>query len=469
MYKVMIVDDEEFVIKSLTGSIPWEALGFEIAGKATNGKEALELISNLQFDVIFSDVRMPGINGLELIKEVQKNNPNIIFIIISGYPEFSYVQKALNYGALGYCLKPFDESEISKLLVKAKSILDSRSIVTNDDFFNFAELLYNPDKKDVLKLKLQSKGLNCDNENGLSVISITSLEHPIIQGLQSYISFKAGMQKYYLIVPSKYATEQSFSSLLNDNKIIMGIGISEPFFSLNKIQEAIEEANLLSYQYFVNGQIICSYTIKDNFKKGDELVNRIIGEYMKGKVSIENMLFEIDKLIESSCINIKHAFKIYNIITCFTNLSDTPSPDNIYGFNELTKLFKDFKGMRKYLEKLPITEKAINVKEGRAINFTQIHNYIDSNFCMDITIQEISEKYYINPSYMSQLFRKEIGVTFTDYVTKKRMEYAKELLRDETKKTVDIAQKCGYNDYFYFIRSFKKYAGISPGQYRNER
>ncbi|MDF2884704.1 MAG: hypothetical protein K0R54_5274, partial [Clostridiaceae bacterium] len=112
MYKVFIVDDEEFVIKSLIGSISWESLGFEVAGKATNGRVALEQIDSMQVDVVFSDVRMPGINGLELIKEIQRNNPNIIFIIVSGYPEFSYAQKALSYGALGYCLKPFDEPEI---------------------------------------------------------------------------------------------------------------------------------------------------------------------------------------------------------------------------------------------------------------------------------------------------------------------------------------------------------------------
>ncbi len=469
MHRVFIVDDEEFVIKSLTGSIQWSTLGFEVTGKATNGREALESISNMDVDVVFSDVRMPGISGLELIKEVQKIKPNIIFIIISGYPEFTYVQKALNYGALGYCLKPFDETEINKLLTKAKGILNNRSKNTIDDFFSFAELIYNPEKKEILKAKLMARGLVCDRENGLFAISLNCSDYPEVKNFKHFISFMTGIQKYYMIVPAEFLIEQAYRSFFEgpDFKNVKGIGISEPFFSLERIQDAIEEANLLSYQYFISGEKICDYRIKENYKKGDEAINRFIVEYIKEKGPNKSIQTEIEKLSEINCINIKHAFGIYNFITYYNCSGDEQSQDTIYGFDSFTKLFKDFKSMYKYLADLLTDEKTSNIKESRNINFNQVLNYIEGKFNTDLTMQEISERFYINPSYISQLFRKEMGITFTDYVTKKRIELAKVLLKDEKRKMIDISQKCGYNDYFYFIRCFKKYAGTSPGQYRN--
>ncbi|MDF2987903.1 MAG: response regulator, partial [Eubacterium sp.] len=275
--------------------------------------------------------------------------------------------------------------------------------------------------------------------------------------------------KYCIIVPSKCISGQILLNNLSQEQYqnIKGIGISEPVFSLDKIQEAIEEANLLSYQYFINGEKICRYDLKENFKKGDEFVKDIIENYFKRKFFYGTFQKEIERLSSENGINIKHAFTIYNFITHYNNSYEAQSQDTIYGFNELTKLFSDFKSMCRYLDKTSSTEIGTRMKEARTINFSQILNYIDSNFCEDITIQDISEKYYINPSYLSQLFRKELGITFTDYLVKKRMEFAKELMQDENIKTVDIYQKCGYNDYFYFIRCFKKYFGKSPGQYRN--
>lgn len=122
MYQVLLADDEPSVIASLQKSIDWNGLGLELAGCAGSGREALALFGQKRIDIALLDIRMPGMSGLELCEELRRRNENIQLIIISGYAEFSYAERAIRYGVLGYCLKPLEYEQITKLLVKAVKI-----------------------------------------------------------------------------------------------------------------------------------------------------------------------------------------------------------------------------------------------------------------------------------------------------------------------------------------------------------
>ncbi len=126
MYKIVVVDDESLVLKSLKACIDWNECGFELIGEANEGDKAYDLILALQPDVVITDIRMPGMNGLELIQKANEAGFKGHFIVISGFAEFDYVQKAIKHGVLGYCLKPFDKVEIAEMLMKAKVILKER-------------------------------------------------------------------------------------------------------------------------------------------------------------------------------------------------------------------------------------------------------------------------------------------------------------------------------------------------------
>ncbi|MFD0715563.1 response regulator [Paenibacillus sp. GCM10027626] len=118
MYKVILVDDEKWIVKSLKNTIDWSAHGFEVVDEAFNGVEGYEKIKTWVPDLVFTDIRMPGLDGLELVKRTNEWNRNISFVIASGYKDFEYAKKAMTYGALDYCLKPFDHEEISAILRK---------------------------------------------------------------------------------------------------------------------------------------------------------------------------------------------------------------------------------------------------------------------------------------------------------------------------------------------------------------
>lgn len=127
MYGVMIVDDEIAIRKGLGILIDWEDCGFCVKGEASNGLEALTLIQNGKFDVVITDIRMPNVNGLELIQHLNENNPNIKSIIISGYSDFEYARTAIIYETKNYILKPIDENILISTLCRIKKELDGET------------------------------------------------------------------------------------------------------------------------------------------------------------------------------------------------------------------------------------------------------------------------------------------------------------------------------------------------------
>lgn len=139
MYKVFLVDDEELVIKSLIASVDWEAYGFQVSGYALTGSEAFDEIQAIEPHLVFTDIRMPGISGLELIKQLKDVSSRALVIVLSGYAEFALAQKAINYGAFGYCLKPFDEFEISGFLKKASKLIKDNEKNKDADILEYLE------------------------------------------------------------------------------------------------------------------------------------------------------------------------------------------------------------------------------------------------------------------------------------------------------------------------------------------
>jgi len=132
--KVLLVDDEPIILRSLQVAVPWEQLGTRVAGTARNGEEALEIVEQLRPDIIISDIRMPSIDGISLMRTVMEQYPGTLFIILSGYGEFEYAQEAIRHGAFNYLLKPIDHDELQETVIKARErILQQRATSMEQD------------------------------------------------------------------------------------------------------------------------------------------------------------------------------------------------------------------------------------------------------------------------------------------------------------------------------------------------
>lgn len=144
MYTIIIVDDEEYVRSGLKNTINWHKYGFKVIAEADNGKTAFDLISKFKPHIVLTDVMMPKMNGIELLKQVQLHFPKIKFIMISAYDEFKYAQEAMKYGARGYLLKPLEEQELSELLCRLiKEIKQGK----DNEFASHIDININNDNK----------------------------------------------------------------------------------------------------------------------------------------------------------------------------------------------------------------------------------------------------------------------------------------------------------------------------------
>jgi two-component system response regulator YesN len=359
MFKVFFVDDEEFVIMSLQASLDWEEYGFELAGYALNGEEAFEQIRLIQPDVVFTDIRMPGTSGLELIKRLKEASSRALFIVVSGYAEFAFAQKAIKYGAFGYCLKPFDEEEIIGYLKKAKRLLEE---TTNSGEMRILELIEDDseDARKELSDALDAAGIHMDSEADKYIVVSVGKIGLKLDRLGSCISLKIGYNKYVYVLQT--GDESRLWSVLKESPAdIRGIGVSNPFGRIEELRHAIDTAEL-------------------RVRPQQEL-------YIQG---------------------------------------------------------------------------------GKNRTFNLIYQYIHDNFSSNVSIQSIAKEFNVNAKYVSQLFKKELGTTFTEYVSKLRIEYACKLIASTDLPINEIAEKAGYDDYFYFSRIFKRLMGTTPSAYRKQ-
>ncbi len=130
MYKVMIVDDEPLILKGLRAIIDWQQLGLQITSQAASGEQAMEAFLEEETDIIITDIRMPGMSGLELIETVRSIDPGVKFIVLSGYDDFQYVKEGMKYGIENYLLKPIDveelEATLRAVIVKLANVLQQQ-------------------------------------------------------------------------------------------------------------------------------------------------------------------------------------------------------------------------------------------------------------------------------------------------------------------------------------------------------
>lgn len=476
-YTVVIVDDEKLVINSLALAFPWEETAFEVIATFQNSRTALEEIKTLRPDVVFSDIKMPGMDGLKMMEELRKALPSIRVVFISGHEEFSYARQALQLGADGYCLKPLEDEEIMEVLDKIRGELEEGQ--TNMEAL-FYRMLQNPAQEgQETFLRLFHAGFPTDGPYYMAA-SIQDMQ----EELRSHVSL-------YRI---KYE-KNTFFYFFED-----GAFLKTPRF-LQKVRQSIhggkikgfaytwvdDEADLgrkaetlinASYHFFIygkdTGEIQFDMTRADWQDQTSGFFKSM--EELYGQNKIKEMLdclknYETLYLPEERTVT--DAMRIYNLVmTSMFRRDGQYFEEQITRPYQLADSFSDLADMINYL-----TETAGNQLSGFAIKnpemiknstFREILNYINQNYCEPISFQNICKEHAMNPSYLSQVFQREIGTTFTNYLTGLRVGYARELLESTSLTISEISDKVGYDQYFYFSKIFKKIMGLSPRQYRDE-
>ena len=522
--RVLIADDEKKVCELITHLINWDELGMEIIGYAHNGETAISMITSQKPDIVITDIRMPGLSGLEVIRMAKKVQPNIEFIVISGFKQFDYAKEALQYGVSNYLLKPINRKELNYTLTqiqnrdmakKDKALEDKRK---NDTHLKNKEHI----RKDALYQLLTKQttesieSLNTDYYFDFQpmIFQLAILKIDGIQKIQKHSKYFTSKLKYlssnymtncidfeFVSVEGKYIfilnfkAEEEASIRKNLKLILDGLQDQQDIFqgfsvsgSLGDSKADIIDAihTLEQAKIRLNQRLIKDTNriyFKDNEKTQELLTeklfllrNQFIGAVeIQSLLQIDNALREVyttinnDKSLSGhTIVNFyKDTFEIYLLTLKKFNFY---TPDlilsnfdlEIENFGCVSEIHTFFSQTVKCTFEMII--KRIEEKESKPILEAKV--FIRENYADPISLEIVANKVGFSASYFSSMFKEQTGESFSEYLFRKRMEEAKNQLRSTRNSVAVICEDVGYTDIRNFTKGFKKFTGLNPKDYR---
>ncbi|OPJ56608.1 response regulator [Clostridium oryzae] len=520
MYKVMIIDDEPFVVEGMKSLINWNEYGFSICCDADNGEDALKKAVKYNPDLIITDINLPEMNGLQFIQRcIEEYKLKSKYVIISGYDEFEYARTAMKYGVLGYILKPIDEDEIIESLIKVKNAISS-------------------EKQDMLANTLEKKAISTILKKYIKDEISISKNNVIERYLRNYDQKEF---RYFTLSFTRLQQHRMINEAGIVENIVMGIldSNADVFF----VQEELGKRNI--YGAIFPERNINSLLMEDSdalYKFAQTLSDKIyskagyrptiyIGKKVNGLINIKDSKFsciraEKDNFIYDRqditiCDNVAEVNYVYKamddetskqLIECIEKNdcnSIKANIENIYYtirnalyepeivkagiadfLIEIIKLLRDMKCEKSELFRTiaefnmegmvlkEIKEQLVTfcIQTAELINtlrsnnnkgiLSEVQKYIELNYDKDIKLKDISKIFYINSTYLGKVFKKNIGISFNEYLNKIRIEKAKKLLISENYKVCKISQMVGYNDVNYFINKFEELTDKTPSEYK---
>jgi two-component system response regulator YesN len=520
MFKVILVDDEMFTRKGLIKLIDWEACGYQVVGEADNGEDALELIGDIQPDLVITDIRMPVLDGLELIRRVtDEGKANPVFIILSGYNDFNYAQKAVRYGVHDFVLKPIDEIEFTETLqalrIKLSHDLEDRNL--KDNLLTGAMI-------ETLILDHPDNTFLAEWEERLMLNQVNGLYYMFAELNDIHLCSESGM--YPSLSGFKEILQRTLQRITGGNQPFYlhehrnRIGFIIPDSTLNPYQGEIREfAEYLLHELkteceyriflYAGGKVGGLADIRDSYRSAKEALQYKYVHDDTGIVihdggtmqalqykSLDDKLFSqlVEQVEEMALEKLKDT--IVAIFDTFRDNSFAPEAvkTNIHQcVTRINKIIHEMDGDERDISTLNMLldwhDMNLSLSELRRIFMTfaeesgryiadlrkkkqcgdiqKIRSYIEANYQENISLKSIAAEFYINPVYLGQLFKKTYEMYFNEFLQQLRINEAKRLLRQTDLRIYEVAERVGFGNSDYFVTRFEKIEGLTPSEYRN--
>jgi len=519
MYRVLLVDDERWICKLISSIVDWNALGFEIIADAGDGKTAWKLIDQHRPDLVVTDIRMPGMDGIELIRTAREAELDTEFIIISGYNDFEYAKNAITYGASAYLLKPLDENELSETLIRLKDKLSRKrafaSTLTAERQRQMEVgllALLQGKEKDITVQEFNHKyattffeeefcvvGLYIDEEEGKSPVEYQLgellaqwkthagrflMENVILEGKPAATAAILFNYRHALVdeLPGYCALLQELFRERYPSSgatLTLGIGIPGGF---SNIQRSVKSARyaLQARMALGLGSVICAAEYASRLQPLRGLIP--VDTEKKLVLAIEMGEEQQAVQLTTSLMNAAYKRLEEHPLYCHVMADEIAalffSSVKRRGIAELTwtelslRRMMDgcatYPAMEAFMEQLAreAARAFQNASNGEDKAVQMIKQFVSAHYSEDISLNDLARLVCLSPNYVSELFKKQTGENFSDYLIDYRLSVAKDLLRDVKYKVVDVSEMVGYADAKYFSRIFKKRVGVNPNAYR---
>lgn len=510
MYQMLIVDDEPIVRDGIRQLLPWEEFGLEICAEGTDGRDGLRKVLEFQPQLVLVDIKMPGMSGMDLIREAREQGFKGEFIILTGYSEFEYAKTAISLGVKGYLLKPIDEIELREMVEQIIQQLNKKS--EKEQYYKVSELKA---KREVLRRILSHRLDVATMAKEVTLYKIGFHEKCYCVVIAKFTEKMLNEE----IVLENYIAEEKVNALLNgidnvetlieDDKAII-------IFKGKTYQEAVKllKANnnrlrlregdgfflafghtvanwkdlvfscdcarlLLEYEFLYEQEGIATIEIFENTEQGyvenfvEKLGNLIeVGDKDGIRKALEayESHFKV-RLLQESEVKMLTA---QNLILLHNNLSKRYEQikTSFPSLDMITKLLLKASSIEQMKEN--VIEFSIRLSD--TIGNTTSENvvkrmlsYMEKNYDKDLKLESIAKMFNYNSAYLGKVFKKEVGESFNVTLDRIRIENAKKLLIENDMKVYQVSEKVGFSNIDYFCSKFKKYVGASPKEYKKEK
>lgn len=537
MLKVFLVEDESIVREGLKKNIPWQEYGYQFMGEASDGEMALPMIRKIRPDVLITDIKMPFMDGLALSQIVTQEIPDIRIIIISGYDEFEYAQRAIRVGVEQYLLKPITRGALRKVLLEIRE-----KIETEKEQKNYLETFQNEMKEyedysrrsflekvfggvlsvqqiyeeaaklsleldapcyNLVLLSLQAKHRNPEiavrEPEGINQVREALLR--FFMRFPEYLAFRWNISLYGILIKGETERMEELEQrcIANIEKICKEeefsmewyAAIGRPVERLSLLPECYTKVNhILAHRFFNPQQHILTEKDAVEFLPGKDTKSfesvdsaKVNPEIIQGFLR-EGKQEEIEDFVNGYLAGVKDAlesrlFRDYLLLNVrFTTVNymemlgiskeELLAEDDNEKVREVSVNSRDiYDYIQELLERALILRDRESENQGKKVLKKGLE-YIEENFSEDtLSLNSVAGAIGVSGNYFSSVFSQEMQMTFIEYVTKKRMDKAKKLLRQSEMHSGDIASEVGYKDPHYFSFVFKKTVGCTPREYRN--
>ncbi|SEM53193.1 response regulator [Paenibacillus sp. OV219] len=501
MIQVVVVDDEERIRLGLVKLIERLDPDYKVVGAYGSGQELLSVLGTFPIDVILTDIKMPKIDGLQLIDLVQQRMPKIKFAILSGFSDFAFAKKALRQGVEDYLLKPVNKAELTELLTRLKNTIELERLRKTIAVSEHIRFLMSNDSEQLPDLMVQSAirelGQTLLFSHNYTVMVLHTDPELKTERLEYFLSNWTEPWRIVTWEPRQFiivlaVKDDSLQTSIEHARRLaervphllgMRIGISCVHLGVLSLRKAYLEAMMAMQQaWYENGDkaiqdaehLVNHETemlsieqlrhLDKEFRPALQLLDATKGQeaLIKWMEKVGASMTPWDSLY-SSC-----AAVIGFILSERGGIPQVEVEQEHEAMNLEPKRFTTWKAFKTFF--LEMTEQQLYLSKktrqgSRAIEV--IRSYIQQHFTEDLDLSRLAEIVYLTPSYLSKLFKLECGETITDYIISFRMEKAKMMLQTEVDlKTYQIGEQVGYPDPAYFNKLFKKVVSVTPKEYR---
>ena len=517
IYRVLVVDDEPSITEGISFLIDRLIPDCEVVALAYDGAEGFQKAISLKPDIIITDIRMPEVDGFEMIRRLKETDFQSRFIILSGHAEFAYARTAIKLGVEEYITKPVEEDELCLVLNKACNLVkeERRKHEQVQEMerammeYTLKDILESTEaKSEINKKRLQGLGIPASHKWYVGAVvenndkNAAEIRNDFMDGL------KRLMERHIAFCPVKIAVPVSDISIviivahdadyqkLSDNmgklradlsrtlEVSINIGMGRMYHRIEDIRESFEEARCaLNYKIIKGLDCVITY---DQIYDIDSKPKMVAAEDIKRfesyidsmddkgcKLVIDDIFRKVEKEKDLTLTDLQ-LLSLNLILSGMRKMSfmqiqlneylgkNIFSLESIAKFQTTTQLknwiFNMLKSMNELMLKNTVPEKRDVIEEAK--------EYMCRNFNKNISLKELSERFFINPYYFSQLFKKKTGETYQNYLIKLRVDRAKKLLEETDLKIYEICELVGYTDINHFNKIFERVVGRKPSEYK---